>query len=457
MSGITITRKIALWYTAFLVGIAVITFTVFFYAHSAHERNNIEVTLIETVADASEEIEADGENFVVNHKIVFQQNKVYLSVYEADGTMIEGKRPIAIGEMPGFRDKDMRPLYDRNGEKWYLYDSEFRIGDKTAWIRGITKDNFTGGESTFMLRLMLIILPLLIVAAGVGGGLIARSSFKPVRQMIRTADGISRDANVSRRLEMGKSRDELYELADTFNRMLDKIEGVMQRQKQFTSDVSHELRTPITVIKTESQYAADSPERVGEALKEIGQEADKMSGIINNLLLLSRHDEDRMNLEHAEVDLSELCRGIGEQQQSMAEESGIQIRMDIQDGVHIKGDEIMLMRAIMNLVENARKYGCDGGGIIDFALAEENGNAVCTVRDYGTGIASEHIEKVWDRFYQVDGARKDDNSSGLGLSLVKAIAEEHGGTAQVRSHEGKGAEFRLIIPQEGKANEKQDN
>ena len=286
-----------------------------------------------------------------------------------------------------------------------------------------------------------------VLVANLGGYRIAKRAYKPVGDIIDTVENIRDDADLTRRLELGKNRDELYRLSDTFNQMIERIETDMKREKQFTSDVSHELKTPISVINYQSKYALEEESYREEALKSIYEESQRMALIVSNLLTLSRSDEGRLKVEHEDVNLSLICEGIAEQQNQVLAEQGITIKTRIEENVHICGDEVMLVRMILNLIDNARKYGCNGNGRIDLSLDVAGDDAIVTVKDFGQGMSQEVMAHIWDRFYRADTSRTDGDSTGLGLPIVKAIAEVHGGAVEVTSEQGQGTTFTVRLPQ----------
>ena len=285
-----------------------------------------------------------------------------------------------------------------------------------------------------------------VLVANLGGYRIAKRAYKPVGDIIDTVEGIRDDADLSRRLELGKNRDELYRLSDTFNQMIERIETDMNREKQFTSDVAHELKTPISVINYQSKYAMEDESYQAEAIRSIYEESQRMATTVSNLLTLSRSDEGRLKIEHEPVDLSLVCDGIAEQQNVVLSEQGIAIHTDIKDKVYVYGDEVMLVRMILNLIDNARKYGCDKNDRIELSLDVAGTDAIITVRDFGQGMTKDVLAHIWDRFYRADASRKDNDSTGLGLPIVKAIAEVHGGKIEVESEAGKGTTFTVRLP-----------
>ena len=228
--------------------------------------------------------------------------------------------------------------------------------------------------------------------------------------------------------------------------MFDSLETTFNNQKQFISDVSHELRTPLAVMISQSEYGMEDAEYSERALQAINRSAKSMSSLVSRLLTLSRSDSGRLNPEREDIDLSELCELTAEQQNVIAKEKGVSIVTDIQEGVHITGDYAMVIRILVNLIDNAVKYGKnpDGTGNVRLSLATSGCFARVDVADDGPGISEEHIDKIWDRFYQA--GRSSNDSAGLGLSIVKSLTEVHGGKCDVKSKPGSGSVFSVWFP-----------
>ena len=320
----------------------------------------------------------------------------------------------------------------------------------TIWVRGIVKDFADQSAFSFALKIAAVAFPGLIIIAAAGGYIITRRGFGPVREMIETAEEISRDGNFSRRIETGSHeegkppKDEIQKLALTFNDMFDKIEDAFEKEKQFTSDVSHELRTPLSVIISQSEYAFEDSEYRQQALEVINREAKRMSGLVGRLLTIARSDAGRLTPEFEKINLSELCETVAEQQSYIAGERNITVKTDIEPEVFISADEPMMIRILLNLVDNSIKYGKDGGNIT-ISLSREGNSAKMSVEDDGIGIAEKDLEKIWERFYRVDQSRSREGT-GLGLAMVKALVKAHNGRIEAASSPGKGSRFDVYMP-----------
>lgn len=449
MRQLSITKKITIWYTIFMLVITGCVLGVLIYTGNLRASEAAKTRLMDSVADASEEIERFGGDFVVDDKLKFYDEGVYISIYDGDGELVEGRIPGEVTQrLPEFDDKAIRKLSDGSGGAWYVYDSLFEVENQFVWVRGIVKDFAEQNAFSFIMRLAVIAFPGMVVVAALGGYIITRRAFRPVRDVIETVEEIKADGDLSKRVRIDsehiETNDEIHQLAGAFNEMFDKLESIFEQEKQFTSDVSHELRTPLAVIISQSDYAMEDEEYRERALETINKEARRMSGLVSRLLTLSRSDSGRLVVEKEKVDLSEVCRMVVEQQKFSAEDKNISIDADIEENINIMGDEAMIIRILLNLMDNAVKYGREGGNVT-LSLRKNGDEAVCSVEDDGIGIAEEALEKIWERFYRAEASRSEE-SAGLGLSMVAALTKAHGGKVAVNSRLGEGSCFSVMFP-----------
>ena len=373
---------------------------------------------------------------------------VYLSLYTENGDFLFGRIPYGFSLHPDFSDGQIQTLSDAE-KQWYIYDLSYRLnGYGLVFVRGIS--SVTDAESSFRitLRFAVIVLPLLVVLTAVIGYLFTRRTLRPVRRITETVHQIQGDQDLSRRVELGKGKDEIYQLADTFDQLLTKIESAFQREQQFTSDVSHELRTPVTVILAQCDAILSDASLPAEQRVSIGliqKKAQNMAQMISQLLLLSRADQGRQQLQPELLNLSELTEMVCEEQAMLSEEKKIAITTQIEPDLFVKVDETFYIRMLVNLISNAISYGKAGGHIL-VSCYEQSGFFVGQVEDDGIGIAAEDLPHIWERFYRVDSSRSASGHSGLGLSMVKWIVEAHGGTISVKSSPGEGSIFTFLLP-----------
>lgn len=321
-------------------------------------------------------------------------------------------------------------------------------------------------EGAATLRVLLITLLLTglvtLMLAAAGGFWLASRAMRPVSDITRTARNIS-ETDLSRRLNNPR-QDEIGELAGTFDRMLGRLQAAFERQRQFTADASHELRTPLTIINLEvnrSLARPRSPQEYEKALEIIQVENEYMSRLVEDLLILARADAGQANLNPEPLDLSDLALEVVERLESLAEKQGIRLTTGELPEIIIQGDRHHLARMLANLVGNAIKYSAGTGDTVRVETgfsANKPGQAWLRVSDNGPGISPEHLPHLFDRFYQAERSRTAANGSsdsdgpargsGLGLSIVKWVAEAHHGTVTVQSQPGKGSSFEVFLPTE---------
>jgi two-component system OmpR family sensor kinase len=274
---------------------------------------------------------------------------------------------------------------------------------------------------------------------------LAGRALKPVRQVSQLARNIEQTADFTRRLTVPSAGGEMKELAATFNAMIDRVEQALLAQRSFLADSSHELRRPLTVLRTDIDILNDPslPAEEREAcLQEMRAEAEAMSRLLSDLLLLSR--EEKQAISEAPVDYSLLCEQAVAQLRS--QDAQHRTVAEVAPGVRVLGDRERLAQMLWNLLENAAQYTPDGGQI-ELHLRPVNGLARVEVQDTGIGIAEEDLTHVFDRFYRGQGARAiRADGAGLGLAIVKYVAEAHGGMVTLSSQPGRGTTFSVDIP-----------
>ncbi len=247
---------------------------------------------------------------------------------------------------------------------------------------------------------------------------------------------------------------ELRQLAENYNTMAAQLENLDQIRNQFVSNASHELKTPLATMKILLEtmiYQPDMPpEMRQEFMEDMNHEIDRLTGIITDLLTLTRMDNQQDALKLEELDLSGLTESTVRLLMPAAEKRGQRLESQVKPGLHMKGDRTKLNQVLYNLMDNAMKYSQDGG-LIQVSL-EEDGNCLrWRVRDNGVGIPPEDQEHIFDRFYRVDKARsRDTGGTGLGLSIVRQLVSMHGGTISVESQPGQGSCFTVLLPKDGK-------
>ncbi len=467
MKNLSIRVKITLWFAIALVIVVSLTYIVILSVSNQIVQKTIKDNLIETVESNIDEVEYYGNldekdlSDDVDHFISFGEgyleidddfldavNEIYTSLYDNSLTLFYGENPIAeVTSSVCLKDSVIQTT-TVSGVTYYIFDRVLtQDGLKGLWLRGIVAETQGKEEMNSIIRLSLILLPLLVLSAIIGGYLIAGRTLKPIKQISEAASQIGKGDDLKKRIIIGKGTDELHQLAYNFNEMFTRLERSFEKEQQFTSDASHELRTPMSVIMAQCEYTLEKEQTVEEyktALTVIQRQARKMSALINDMLDFARLNmkTDRYPLER--FDLSEsvtsLCTDM-----ALLRENNIELSYgNIEKGIIYNGNKTLLNRALMNLISNAFRYGKENGHII-VSLKKTEISVVISVQDDGVGIAEDEKEKVFRRFYQGDNSRAG-LGTGLGLSMAEEIARFHGGRIVLESKKGQGSTFMIILP-----------
>lgn len=474
MKKISLKLKLTLLYTFFMVLLTCAALAILFSLSSREMLSSTQTRLENRVQESVEFIALRNGEIRIDSDFYSVVRDVYLSLYDSDMYFMYGRIPHGFTQQPELADGEIRTIRDGNRE-WYVYDMSYRLSeDRTVYVRGITSITDAEESFTVTVRFALVLLPLMVLATAVIGYRFTRRTLAPVRQITDTVRQIRADADLSRRIgfeevkrngrpmpddggsdeetgERRKKGDEIYILGRTFDEMLEELEEVFRREQQFTSDASHELRTPVSVIMAQCDaMLAEGNSLTEEQRDQIGliqRKARGMADMISQLLFLSRADQGRQPLNKERINISELTEMIAEEQQMLADADGrgVHIETQICPEIWADVDETFYIRMLVNLISNALRYSRENG-LVEVSLEQDGGVITGSVRDYGQGIAADTLPHIWERFYQAETSRTDGNHAGLGLSMVKWIAEAHGGSVSVESEEGQGSIFSFCIP-----------
>jgi signal transduction histidine kinase len=300
-----------------------------------------------------------------------------------------------------------------------------------------------------LLRLLLwSMIPVVIALGCIGGAWLSGRALKPVQDVTNAALAISIE-NLSGRLPVPATGDEIAGLAAVLNSMLARLEAAVTTLSQFAGDASHELRTPLAVIRTTAELALRrerTPEAYRTALREVASESERMTQLIEDLLSLARSDAGAVDMPRAATDMREVLTEVSEEMATVADAAGIRLTTVLGDrAAIISANRQALHRLFMVLLDNALKYSHRGGEVI-LSVIRDEGLISASVEDFGEGIGEAHLPHIFKRFYQADQSRSV-GGHGLGLSLAENIAQTHGAEIDVRSTLGKGTVFRVIFPE----------
>jgi heavy metal sensor kinase len=299
-----------------------------------------------------------------------------------------------------------------------------------------------------VLIMLSIGLPLAVTAAVAGGFVLVRRALLPVQRITHKAEQISQH-NLSERLPVVKSGDEIEQLSVSLNSMISRLEEAVLNSKQFLADASHELRTPLTVMRGELEGLAQDEalkDETRETLGSVLEEVNRLAGIVEGLLALSRLDAGEATTEWVRFDLAQLAADAADQMSLLALDKRVEVTCLQAGAVTVAGDRARLKQVVVNLLDNAIKY-TPRGGRVTLEVRAENGWALLEVRDTGIGIPAAALPHVFKRFYRADDSRsRAQGGAGLGLSIVKSICAAHAAQVEVLSNPGGGSTFRVRQP-----------
>jgi len=336
-------------------------------------------------------------------------------------------------------------------QHWLRFYSERIVVNGNAYTVQVGALMNEAYEALERFRLILFLAtPLLLILASVGGYWLSTRALSPVDEISQAAQRISIE-NLTDRLHVPRTGDQLQRLSATLNAMFARLESSVRRIKQFTADASHELRAPVSLIRTTAEVAVQKRDRPAaeylQALDEILEESERTSQAVDSLMLLARADSGKEAVEFVPSDICSIVRGAIEQGEKLVRNRGLTFSTKLPDvPTEIQGDPDALRRALLILIDNAAKY-TPAGGSVSIDLATQGAFAVASVTDTGMGIAKDDIAHIFDRFWRADKARsREQGGAGLGLSIAKWIVETHGGSIEVETEAGKGSAFRLRLP-----------
>ena len=335
------------------------------------------------------------------------------------------------------------------GEKggFRAYATRFSANGQT-WLLMILRSRHSQQEMLEEIRVAFAwLIPLGVLLAGVGGYFLARRSLAPVAAMGKQAERIGA-VNLHERLEVRNANDELGRLAQTFNDLLDRLDQSFERQRRFISDAAHELRTPVSILRGEAEVALSqasrSPEEYRESLAVLHEEAQRLARVVEDLFTLTRADAGEYRLAQNDFYLDELVADCVRATRALAQAKNITLVAATAEEMPVRGDEDLLRRMILNLLDNAIKY-TPAGGSISVACDSARDGYELSVTDSGPGIPVDMQSRIFERFFRADRARSR-TGAGLGLSIARWIAEAHLGRIELVHSDATGSKFSVRIP-----------
>jgi heavy metal sensor kinase len=348
----------------------------------------------------------------------------------------------------GAADERIDTSVAESGDPVRVLTSPQIISDTPVVIQVAAPEGPMRAEVRKLVAILALGLPLGVAVAGFGGYFLARRALAPVERMAERARTITAE-RLSDRLPVDNPDDEIGHLAGVFNETLGRLESSFDQMRQFTADVSHELRTPLTAIQTVGEVALRERRDANgyrAVISSMLEEVDRLRGLVDRVLLLSRAETGQIRLTREPVDLLDLAVDVVAQLSVLAEEKGQSLAVESRRVIHGLADRGVLRQSVVNLVDNAIKYTPEGGRI-RLRVSESPSSAILEVHDTGPGIAREVRSRIFDRFCRPDAQRQGDAAgSGLGLSIARWAIEANGGRLTLESAEAAGSTFRIALP-----------
>jgi signal transduction histidine kinase len=333
----------------------------------------------------------------------------------------------------------------KSGALWNLIATPLTDGH---WLQVGINDEQTA-EMVGHLRAGLVAVWIGAIVLGLlGGFLLTRRALRPVQHLAATARHVIASGDLALRVVEPGTRDELDDLSHLFNGVLARNETLVKGMREVLDNVAHDLRTPLTRLRTGAEVAlrdTSDPQRAREALADTLEESERVLAMLTTLMDISGAETGVVPLEISMVDASDLARDAVDVYQDVADEKGVHLLTHLAVGATVRADRIRLGQVVANLVDNAIKY-TPVGGTVEVCTTREPPSISLVVKDSGMGISAEDLPRIWQRFYRADRSRSE-QGLGLGLSLVKAIVEAHGGRVEAQSELGSGSTFTVRLPE----------
>src|SRR5947208_4043062 len=458
--------RMALWYAAMLAGALVLFGAASYIGLERYLQKSLEESLVKQARSIGDvlivNINQSGEDYVTNEITEHYSPEIngrFIRVTRADG------RQIFISGLPkdGTFDPARVPPPQLPVSRAFSHEVEMSDGHELL-LHALPYESRDGAHFLIevaapynqiesVLRGLLLTfglgLPLIVTLAISGGYVLMRRALRPVDEIRQKAAQIS-SRNLSERLPVVRTGDELERLATDLNRMIARLEESFLQINRFSADASHELRTPLTVLQGELEAIAQKeqnlPEDVRDTIGSALEETQRLANIVESLLTISRLEAGEARVQPMRLDFAELARTTADQMKLLAEEKRIALTSDGTDPVEVEADPSRLKQVVVNLLDNAIKYTPEGGNVSSSVTRRDN-HAILEVADSGLGISADDLPHVFERFYRADKARsRQMGGTGLGLSIVGSICQAHGGRVTVNSAEGRGSLFRVQLP-----------
>jgi len=379
-------------------------------------------------------------------------------IFDGKGNLIASSKDITAAGLNSAHAQDIK-----RGQSFFEDIAIELSSSKTTMFRSFTRPVIEKGRLAYIVQvasplsglrsalnhlsiLLLLLLPATVILTGLCGSFLAMIALRPVHDMIETIHQITAE-NLKLRINMPQTKDEIYALALTFNKMIQRLDDSFSSQRQFMEDISHELKTPLSVLKGELEVTLKkirSAHEYENTLQSSLEEVNRLVRIVENLLMLARFDTKTVSLEPKSVELISLIQDVVQDMQVLAQQKQVALSFNRVDEILVQADMMQLKRLFLNLLDNAVKY-TPNGGKVSVMVQRQTHTVEVEIIDNGVGISSQEMDHIFDRFYRVDKSRST-AGFGLGLSIAQSIAWAHNGDIKVRSNPGGGSVFVVTLP-----------
>ena len=438
--------KMTLWYTAFTCFVISVFCAFLYWIVSGELQRSLRNEATMAMSQLVSQIENENGMITFENEVPVSQNIMFYITEDNGSEIASYGNDITVFDQVPVQENEFSDVKGAQGD-WLLLDSAL-IREDHFVLRVRVAASYTHNQQVLSILLLLFFIgvPSVTGIALLGGFGIAKRSLMPIRKIITSAEVIAQ-GNLSERVPQTRVKDELGELTDALNGMLASVEAAFTREKQFSSDASHELRTPVTVVRAYTETLMKEPaltEEQRESLQTILTECIRMEKIISQLLIMTRGQEKRYPICIETIKMQDVVDSVTETMDEQLREKDMKLISHCSANMEIQADQSLFTQMLLNLVENAVKYG-KRKGTITLSVKQNDEETILSVKDNGIGIPEESLSHIFDRFYRVDASRNR-NGSGLGLSIVKWIVETHQGSIDVRSKPGHGTEFTVTVP-----------
>ncbi|HEV2320685.1 MAG TPA: ATP-binding protein [Verrucomicrobiae bacterium] len=455
--------RLVAWYTCWLTGIFVLLCGLLYWDLNRFLEHNVEQSQIRRAQQIANtllsQIQKNGSSYVTAQAKAWYEPEIsdrFIRITQAGGKVVYISGTAKDGsfdpaEVPPFKPSSAAESFHKvklsNGKALMIAALNYRTAQGQSYIveSGTLLDPM---ELNHLILQLAFGLPVAVIVITAGGYMLVRRALMPVERITRAAEQITQH-NLSERLPVSRTGDEMERLSISLNRMIARLDDAFQNSKRFVADASHELRTPLTILRGELETLIENNRLDPEARERAAsmfEEAVRLTRIVEQLFTLSRLDAGEAQAEWSSFDLANLAKTTAEQMSLLAEDKNITIACDATQTVKVEGDPARLKQVVVNLLDNAIKY-TQSGGAIHLHVRRANGHAVLEVEDNGVGIPGEALPHVFERFYRVDQIRSGEfEGAGLGLSIAKSICTAHGAEIQATSVPSKGSCFRVTLP-----------